>query len=63
MNTANNVFVGYAVAVGEIVFGAIGLITGWISAAEAMTVITLGLSTFGIHQHNVAVGRALGATR
>ncbi len=50
---------GYVVAIAEIVFGLVGLVTGWMSAAEATLVIGLGTSTFGIHSHNVAVGRMI----
>lgn len=62
MNT-NNVFVGYAIAVVEVVFGIVGFVTGWITHEEAFAIITIGLSTFGIHKSNVAVGRAAGAIR
>lgn len=56
----NNSTTGYLIAALEVVFGLIGLIFGWINSAEALTILTLGLSTFGIHQQNVAIGRAQG---
>lgn len=56
----NTALWGYVIAVGEIAFAAIGYFTGWMAPMESATLFTIGLSTFGIHSHNVAVGRSLG---
>lgn len=45
----------------QILFGVTGLLTGWIPGTEAMTILFLGLSVFGFHSSNVALGRKLGA--
>lgn len=58
--TTTQSYIGYIIAGGEVLFGLIGLVTGWIGAVEATTIMTLGLSTFGIHNHNVAVAAAQG---
>lgn len=49
----------YAVAVGEIAFALVGFAMGWASGAECTIVLTLGLSTFGIHNSNITLGRAM----
>lgn len=51
MNTKTIV---YGLAIGQILFGIVALVTGWVSSADALTVIMLGLSVFGIHSSNVA---------
>jgi hypothetical protein len=56
--TTSQYFV-YMIAVGQIVFGLVALATGWAAPSEATTVLMIGLSTFGIHSHNVAVAGAL----
>lgn len=55
----NTVILGYAIAAIEILFGIVGLITGWISQVEAITLIGIGASTFGIHHSNVATASAV----
>lgn len=57
MNTTTSKLV-YAIALGQILFGIVALVTGWTSSAEALGVIMLGLSTFGIHHSNVATAAA-----
>lgn len=57
----NSINMGYVVAAVQIVFGLAGLITGWISNAESLTILMLGLSVFGIHNSNIALGRSLGS--
>ena len=59
----NTAFWGYAVAALEVVFAGIGWITGWIQPTEALTLLSVGLSTLGIHSHNVAVGKAVAGIR
>jgi hypothetical protein len=58
MTGMNTTITGYVIAFGEIIFALVGLVTGWISAAEATTILVLGLSTFGIHKQNVAIAAA-----
>lgn len=53
----------YAIAIGQLIFAGIGFVTGWMSPNECLTVAMLGLSVFGIHKSNLALGRALGASR
>lgn len=57
----NTAIWGYAIAVLEVIFAGIGWVTGWINPTEALTLFSVGISTLGIHGHNVAVGRALQA--
>lgn len=54
--------IAYVIAVLEILFGAVGYVTGWATSTEALAILTIGLSTFGIHQFNAAVAAAKGIT-
>lgn len=49
------------IAIAQILFGAVGITTGWINASDSLTIIMLGLSVFGVHNSNVKLGRALGS--
>lgn len=47
------------IAAGQVLFGVVGLLTGWITGAEATALIAVGIGVFGIHKSNAALGNKL----
>ena len=50
----------YAIGAVQFAFGIIGLVTGWIDAGTATTLIATGAGIFGITHQNTTLGNSLG---
>lgn len=53
----------YLVGAAMVIYGFVGIMTGWSDQAAALTLIGSGLAALGITNQNVKLGRAMGAIK
>lgn len=51
----------YALGIGMVIYGLVGLMLGWQDQASAFSLVMGGFGVLGITHQNVALGRTLGA--
>ena len=50
----------FAIGAVQFAFGLIGLLTGWLNADAAVSLMATGAAVFGLTKQNITIGNALG---